>query len=217
MGEKAAPGVSDVEPAPSSMLDVSFAVEVGARDVLPRHHRQLLADAVERALPWLAQSAGAGVHRLNVSAGGGPFVLLSRRTRLTLRVPRTHAAQATALAGTTLELGAHRLPLGPAQARELQPYGTLYAHLVAADDADEAAFLCSTQEALSALGVPCRSICGRHQVLEDGALQGFSLMLDGLSHAGALRVLEAGLGRHRRLGCGLFVGHKSAAAVGTPF
>lgn len=219
MGEKPAPGVSAVQSAPSSMIDLSLAVEAGAGDLLPRHHRRMLADALERALPWLAQSAGAGVHRLNVSAGGGPFVLLSGRTRLTLRVPRSRAAEAAALAGTTLPLGAQQLRLaaGPAQVRELQPYGTLYAHVVAADGADEAAFLHSAQEALAALGVPCRSICGRHQVLEDGALQGFSLMLDGLSHAGALRVLEAGLGCHRRLGCGLFVGHKSAAAVGTPF
>jgi hypothetical protein len=45
---------------------------------------------------------------------------------------------------------------------------------------------------------------------------GFSLMLDALSPDHSLRMLEAGLGRHRRLGCGLFVPHRSAAAVGTP-
>jgi hypothetical protein len=39
-------------------------------------------------------------------------------------------------------------------------------------------------------------------------------MLHGLATAASLRVLEAGVGRHRRLGCGLFVPHKSAAAVG---
>jgi hypothetical protein len=49
---------------------------------------------------------------------------------------------------------------------------------------------------------------------DDGVpVTGYSLMLDGLSPADSLRVLEAGLGRHRRLGCGLFVPHKSAAAV----
>jgi hypothetical protein len=41
-------------------------------------------------------------------------------------------------------------------------------------------------------------------------------MLDGLNAAHSLRVLEAGLGPHRRLGCGLFVPHKSSVAVGTP-
>ena len=41
---------------------------------------------------------------------------------------------------------------------------------------------------------------------------------DGSSWVGLIpfRVLDAGLGRHRRQGCGLFVRHKSAAAVGTP-
>jgi hypothetical protein len=39
-------------------------------------------------------------------------------------------------------------------------------------------------------------------------------MLDGLSREGALRMLDCGLGGHRRLGCGVFVPHKSAAAVG---
>jgi len=66
------------------------------------------------------------------------------------------------------------------------------------------------------MGVACRPICGLHQVVEDGALQGFSLMLDGLANAASLRVLACGLGAHRRLGCGVFVPHRSAAAVGTP-
>jgi CRISPR-associated protein Cas6 len=175
-----------------------------------------LAAAVEQALPWLAGLPGAGVHRLNVSAGGGPLALLSGRTRLTLRVPRERMAQALALSGTEIVIGSCRLRIGAAHARELLPYGTLYAHLVAADAEDEGAFLRAVDAELTALGVPCRPICGRRQVLEDGDLQGFSLMLDGLSAAGALQVMEAGLGGHRRLGCGLFVPHKSAAAVGMP-
>jgi hypothetical protein len=46
------------------------------------------------------------------------------------------------------------------------------------------------------------------------SLHAFSLMLDGLSHDDALRLLEHGIGPHRLWGCGLFVPHKSAAAVG---
>jgi CRISPR-associated protein Cas6 len=199
------------EPLPT-MVEVAFAV---AGPALPREHRRLLADALERALPWLSQVPGAGIHRLNVAAGGGALALLSKRTRLTLRLPRERVAEAAALAGTELPVGAGCLRVGPAQERELRPYGTLYAHFVAADDGDEAAFLRHAQDTLSALGVACRAICGRHQVLEAGTLQGFSLMLDGLSRAGAVRVLEVGVGRHRRLGCGLFVAHKSAAAVGS--
>jgi CRISPR-associated protein Cas6 len=198
------------------MVDVAFALEADDLPSLPLRHRQALAEALERALPWLAGAAGAGVHRLNVSAGGGPRALLSRRTRLTLRVPRSRADEVAALAGTELAVGAQRLRLGGPHVRELLPWGTLYAHFVAADDGDEGAFLEAVGRELEALGVPCRAICGRRQELEAGALQGFSLMLDGLSPADALRVLERGLGPHRELGCGVFVPHKSAAAVGMP-
>jgi hypothetical protein len=45
-------------------------------------------------------------------------------------------------------------------------------------------------------------------------IAGFSLMLHGLSVADSLRVQRAGIGPHRLLGCGIFVPHRSAAAVG---
>ena len=45
------------------------------------------------------------------------------------------------------------------------------------------------------------------------ALPAFSLMLDRLSPADALQMLEHGVGPHRLWGCGLFIPHKSAAAV----
>lgn len=195
------------------MVDLAFALPGGS---LPRDHRRALAEAVERELPWLAELPAAGVHRLNVSAGGGPEALLSNRTRLILRVSRDRVADAAALVGAELQVGGRSLRVGSMQQRELRPHGTLYAHLVAADDDDEGAFLRAVQGELDALGVQCRSICGRRQALEAGTLRGYSLMLDGLSAAAALRLLETGLGRHRRLGCGLFVPHRSAAAVGAP-
>jgi CRISPR-associated protein Cas6 len=199
----------------ASMVDLAFAV-VG--DALPRDHRRALAEALEQRLPWLAEQPGTGVHRLNVSAGGGPRALLSQRTRLTLRVPRARAAEACALAGAELRLGDAALRLGAAQWRELMPWGTLYAHVVALEDPDddELAFLRSVDAELTRLDVTGRPICGRLQVLEAGTLRGYSLMLDQLSAADALRLLDAGVGSHRHLGCGLFVPHKSAAAVGAP-
>ncbi len=202
-----------MDAVPARMIDLAFALD---GDALPREHRGLLAAAVEAALPWLAGVPGAGVHRLNVSAGGGPQALLSGRTRLTLRVPRERADEAMTLAGRELQLGAGRLRLGAAHVRELLPYSALYAHLVAADDADEAAFVEAVAAELKALDVACRAICGRHQITEAGALRGFSLMLDGLSASHSLRVLQVGIGPHRRLGCGVFVPHKSSVAVGTP-
>lgn len=209
--------INDRDDEPSStMVDLAFALE---GRVLPREHRELLATALEAALPWLATTPGAGIHRLKLAPGEGAEALLSMRTKLVLRVPRERAEDAAALVGRTLDLGGHRLHVGALHARELLPWGTLYAHVVAADvDAvpDEAAFMREVEGQLRELGVPCRPICGRLQRLESGRLQGYSLMVDGLSAADSLRLQELGIGRHRRLGCGVFVPHKSAAAVGTP-
>ena len=41
-------------------------------------------------------------------------------------------------------------------------------------------------------------------------------MLDHLDRGDARRILDTGLGPHRLWGCGVFVPHKSAAAVGAP-
>ncbi len=197
----------------ASMVDVHYALHGKA---LPREHRTALAAALERHVPWLADPAQAGTHRINVVTGNGPTALLSRRTRLALRVRRDRLADLEPLSGAALDVAGFVLRLGDvAVVRELLPYGTLYAHVVASRGDDELAFLDAVQNELDALGVPCRPICGRRQAIDaDGApLLGFSLMLDGLTTAGSLRVLESGLGRHRRLGCGIFVPHKSAVAL----
>lgn len=198
---------------PATMVDVLYALHGQA---LPRDHRPALALALERLIPWLADPALAGTHRVNTVAGNGPVALLSQRSRLALRVRRERVDALAPLAGATLDVGGFVLRLGAsAMVRELLPYGTLYAHLVASCDDDELGFLAGVERELNAMDVPCRTICGRRQVIDfDGApLTGFSLMLDGLSPAASLRVLESGLGGHRRLGCGIFVPHRSAVAV----
>ncbi|MBL8341294.1 MAG: type I-MYXAN CRISPR-associated protein Cas6/Cmx6 [Rubrivivax sp.] len=205
----------------ATMLDIAFPVQGGG--TLPRAHRSALAAALETALPWLAEEPSVAVHRLNLSAGGGALGLLSGRTRLTLRVPRHREADARALSGCTLAVAGQALRLGTGHVRELLPFGTQYAHFVAAApgaaaEGDEQLFLDQVQAELAALGIAGRAICGRRQGMQAGdhlaALSGYGLMLDGLQREAALRLLEAGLGAHRRWGCGVFVPHKSAAAVG---
>ena len=213
-------GAAPAAAAPADLLDLAFAVLALQGRELPRAHCAALAAALQRALPWLDEDCGVAVHRLNVAAGGGPTALLSGRTRLTLRLPRARLAEAAVLSGTTLDVAGCALRLGAAQARELLPFGTLFAHFVAADGAaaegDEAAFLRAVQHELAALGVGARAICGRHRRLDDGMLGGYGLLLDHLGAADSRRVQERGLGSHRLWGCGVFVPHRSAAAVGMP-
>jgi CRISPR-associated protein Cas6 len=189
-----------------AFVDIAFAVR---GTTLPSDHRALLAEALERELPFLAADPRCGVHRLKLAQDW-----VSPRTRLVLRVPVERAGEVLGLAGRELDLAGHRLAIGAGHARPLLAHTTLYAHFVAADVADEAAFLAAAEGELGRIGVRGRAICGRWQSLEAHALVGCSLMVDQLSPEDALVVLESGLGRHRRLGCGLFVPHKTSAAVG---
>ena len=198
----------------AAMVDIGFTL---AGQALPREHRQALAEALSARLPWLAALPQAAVHRINVSAGDGALALLSGRSRLSFRLPREQADALAALRGAQFELGGCPLEIrGAPRQRELLPYGALYAHSVVAADEDELAFLADVDAELLQLGVACRRMCGRLQRLvgEAQPLSAFSLMLDRLSPADALRVLEHGIGPHRLWGCGVFVPHRSATAVG---
>lgn len=199
-------------PAPT-MVDVAFRLR-GAE--LPRDHRWLLAEALAGQTPWLAGEPGAGLHDVNLAPGGGEHGWLSARSRLAVRVPRGRAGELAALAGRRLQIGTSALELGEAGTRELLPHRTLYAHFVDAVDAGEGNFLGAMRRELDALQVDAEMVCGRARRVRGpgGWLQGFSLMLHGLRPAAATRVLETGLGPNRLMGCGLFVPHKSAAAVG---
>lgn len=196
----------------SHMIDVSFAV---GGPCVPRAHRRALSAALLQALPSLGDMPGFAVHPLKLSSAGEQTPLLSRRTRLTLRVPRERSAEVNQLVGRTLQVGDDCLTLGSAQARELVAHSTVFSHLVDNGEHDELAFLAAVDAALKSLDVKGRAICGRHQALDGEQLQGYSLMVDGLTPAAALRVMESGLGQHHRLGCGVFVPHRSAVAVGT--
>jgi CRISPR-associated protein Cas6 len=197
---------------PGAMVDVAFPLSGTG---LPRDHRHPLAQALERALPDLAGWAGAGIHPVKVAAGAADAALLPARARLLLRVPRRCAVALGTLAGRELAVAGHRLRLGDPSPRELLAHGTLYAEFVLSESDDEAAFMSAVDAQLRDMGVQCRRVCGRRRLADGGGreLQGFSLMLYELSPADSLRVLDAGLGDGRRLGFGLFVPHRSAAAV----
>jgi CRISPR-associated protein Cas6 len=203
------------EPPVASMVDLVFPL-AGHR--LPCDHRLALADAVEAAAPVLSGWPAAGLHPVDLLADGGEAGLLSQRAKLTLRVPRAAvAALERSLAGRVLDVGGYPLRLGLPHARELLPHGTLYARFVVIDGCDDEGALSMALDAeLDALGAACQRIWGRRQRCRGpGAmLFGYSLMLHGLGAAPSLRVLEAGVGRHRRLGAGVFVPHRSATAVG---
>lgn len=194
-------------------VDVAFALEGRS---LAREHAQALADALAPHLPWLAGHPTAGVHPLKLVPGNEPVAWVSQRARLLLRVPASRAPDLAAMGGHTLQIGGHTLRLGTPKPHALLPHGTLYAYFVAAESDDEGTFMRSVDAELAALGVVCRTVCGKRQQRggPPPTRVGFSLMLHELSASDSITMQRRGLGPHRALGCGIFVPHKSAAAVG---
>jgi hypothetical protein len=81
---------------------------------------------------------------------------------------------------------------------------------------DERTFTEDLISSLDTMHINTRFICGRPQRFFDGEkiATGYSLMLHGLPIEHAIRVQQQGLGLHRKLGCGIFIPHKSITAVG---
>lgn len=196
----------------TASLDFAFAL---AGDSIDRDYSYALYQALAIALPWLADEPLAGVHPIRGLTACADRLLLGGRTRLVLRLPEARADACAGLQGTRLELPAP-LEIGRLTRRELLPYPVLHSRLVVTGAAEESDFLEDVARATAELQIDAEAIVGRRGQTHAGAQRftGFSLMLHGLSPEDSLRAQRHGIGRHRMLGCGLFVPHKSIAAVG---
>ena len=160
----------------------------------------------------------AGVHGIQGADSGQGSLILGNRAKLVIRCPdRRLEALVAALADSTLDIAGHALTVGTGRARPLSLYSPLYAHCVVTGDEDEGLFARGIQQQLRQRDIECRFICGRPQLLFDGEqlVRGYSLLLHNLPLAQAIAVQQQGIGLHRKLGCGLFIPHKSIVAVGS--
>jgi CRISPR-associated protein Cas6 len=208
--------------APLDIVDMQFALRGRA---LPFDYADALWLALREALPWLETETFAGIHPLYGLSPGGEEWYLSRRSHLNLRLPRERVSSAEALIGLRLSLSGSAVEIGAATVRQLAAVPVLYSKFVtlgaAASDAgapDEKDFFTACLEQMAALGIAPRSIiCGKRQSAKtnSGVLHGFSLMVYGMEAEANLRLQQHGLGRERMRGCGVFIQHKSMAAVGT--
>ena len=182
---------------------------------LPRDHAQALKDALCRVWPWLEAEPLAGVQGIKLVPGLEAQAMLSGRAKLLLRLSRERATELMSAAAIDLQVAGQALRLDVPHVRELVPHTTLYAYHVASADADEVAFMATVVRDLAELGVGGERVCGKSQrlTLASGTVPTFSLMLHGLAPEPSLHLQQHGIGPHRLLGCGIFIPHKSAAAV----
>lgn len=194
------------------VIDLLFPLAAGS---LRTDYPLPLWRALRSALPWLADEEDVAI--LPIKGGGlsEGRMILGQRSHLTLRIPQNRVEQARKLAGASLDLGGE-LHLGEPHVRALRPTSAQYSPMVVFGRDGEAEFLAECGRALETIGVSGHMVCGRVQTRlgESGELRGFSLMLHGLSTEHALRLQQRGLGGARKIGCGIFVSHKTAVAVG---
>lgn len=194
------------------MIDVMFVITGGP---LRRDYAAPLHAALGRALPWLDDESAAAVHPLRGVTCVDGRLCLGARSRLLLRVPEERIRDCAALSGRSLNLD-EPIAVGTAQLRPLNPYRTLYSRLVVTGDDTEEHFLAAVKQAVANWDTACQIIVGRAGTCagDTAAVSGFSVMLHGVSPQVSLRAQTEGVGGYRKFGCGVFVPHRSADAVG---
>jgi len=215
---------NDEAPAVSSeVADIAFRISCRT---LPVDHAWALSAAVQQVLPWLPSEPGAGVHTIHVAESGNGWMrpdqaddllYLSRRTKLTLRVPQHRIDDTHKLVGQTLRVAGHALTVEQGSLKPLTAFSTLFSRYVVTGADDENAFLETTVQELGMLGIrPKKMLCGIEKVLAtpDGPVRTRSLMIADLALNDSLRLQQQGLGPKRHMGCGLFLPHKEIREIG---
>jgi len=206
------------------VVDLLFSVD--CRE-LPVDHAYNLSRAIRDELPWLENEERAALHTIHVAGSqngwerpahdGDQLLMLSRRTKLTLRVPAARVADAARLTDRELDIGGFRLKVGQCKTRPLSKQGTIFSRYVACRPGeDEHSFLQRMAAELAAMGIPMKkALCGKETALRtpDGPVHTRSLLLANLSPEHAFRLQRVGLGPHRLMGCGIFLPHKGIDPV----
>ena len=205
---------------PDEIVDLVFDMKCRA---LPVDHAEALHRAVNAVLPWFADETATGLHLIHGADSGNGWerpedgdelLYPSRRTRLTLRLPKERVvAAARALSGRTLDVAGYELVIGEGKTRLLSIHPSLYArYVVCGADEGEDAFLARAVAEMKGMGVTFKKVlCGKmHSFRSDaGTVTTRSLFVADLRPDDAVRLQERGVGPGRQCGFGLFIPHKS--------
>lgn len=207
---------------PEDVVDISFTISCKS---LPVDHAYALSEAVKGTLPWFAEEEQAGLHLIHVADSGNGWerpkgeeelLYLSRRTKLTLRVPQYRVEDAKALSGQKLDVADNEMEVGKGNIRLLSSTTTLYARYVAVSDEQQSEdeFVAGLVNELKQAGLRFKKVlCGKEGSFKtpEGPIVTRSLMVADLPLEDAVRLQEVGVGPHenKKIGCGLFIPHKA--------
>ena len=210
---------------PDNIVDVVFSVKGKS---IPLDNAHSLALAIEKVLPWVANDNLVGIHQVfGAESGNGwqrpentdnEILHLSKRQKLTIRVPNERIQDIQDLSGQTLDLDGYALGVGKSTVRKLSDMNIVFARHVVVDEAgqSEDAFMRASMEQLQQLGIQVKKMmCGRERYIQlpDKKLITRGLMIADLEKMESIRLQEKGIGIGRKLGCGLFLPQKGIDAV----
>lgn len=207
----------------NDILDLAFSISCRS---LPIDHAWDLSQAIQSVLPWWNTEQGVGLHLIHGGESGNGWqrpesgtdiIYLTKRARLTLRLPRLLIeATRSALQGQTLIVAGTNLLINNATERPLICHPTLYARhvFISPTATDENNFLAEAASELKFMGISVKKmLAGKSNSLmtPQGACITRSLLVTDLIPEDALTLQKYGIGKLRTLGCGLFIPHKNLA------
>ncbi len=193
------------------VFDLTGTLVTGS--LVPENYSFALWTEIARILPWLKEEKNAGILPLRGSVNANQ-ILLSKRSKLILRIPVARVDQTAQLTGKQLNFCGGNLNVGKGKERQLLPTTTLHAYMVESN-LGEVEFLADIKQKLQAMNVACNLICDKYRKIEDAehSLTGFGLVLHDLKPQASMQIQRSGLGGARHFGCGIFVPFKAISGL----
>jgi CRISPR-associated protein Cas6 len=193
---------------------------------IPTTHAFELAEALYAALPWLKDEPNVGIHQIHGATSGngwerppdGELIHLSKRSKMSLRVPKHRIDDAMKLSGQTLDIAGCSVEVGSAISKMMHPLPTIFArYIVVPEGMDESQFIQWVSDELAKRDIQIHKLlCGiTHELkLPEGMHETRSVMIADLDQETSVNLQENGLGPFRHYGCGIFMPQKGIRAVG---
>ncbi len=204
---------------PDNVVDLSFSISC---TTIPVDNAYALSAAICEVLPWFDSETEAGLHIMH----GGPSIngwqrpetedatlLLSKRSKLRLRLPKHRIEDAEQLCGKVLNVTGHSVEVGKFKTMLLINTDTLLSrYIVSAVEEDEETFTERMLQELRGMGLELTKILsGRDHALAgpDGPINAKSLLVSGMTAENSVTLQVNGIGPGRSMGFGLFIASKS--------
>lgn len=194
------------------LIQLSFSV---LGQAIPVDHGYELFSALAHFQPELHDLEQLSIQTITNTTYSNRSLLLSKRSKLRIRLPVNKVPLVYPLAGRSLVLGVNKVRLGIPQMNWLQSARTLYSRMVVIKGQEQPElFLKAAQNQLQSLGVTGESristgsngLFNRKTVKVRGyTVVGYGLEMVNLNDEDSLKLQAYGIGGKRKMGCGIFV------------